>query len=105
MLFVIEYGCGCGSNEMLIEADNEDAAAHFAWEKACEDYDTYAGLHGIPDIDDVCEEYGIEDSNSEAAMEAYHEERESWLEYSVEAFDISNISHMDLFENDEVYKI
>lgn len=105
MLYVIEYGCGCGSNEMIVEAENEETAVRFAWEKACEDYESFEGLHGIPDIHDVCEDYGIEDPTSSEAEEAYREERESWLDYSVEEFDISNESHTDLLETDGAYKI
>ena len=44
MLYVIEYGCGCGSNEMVVEAENEEVAVRFAWEKACEDYDRFHNI-------------------------------------------------------------
>ena len=59
----------------------EEEAAKYAWESACEDFDSYAGLHGIRDVDMIMEEDGIEDFDE--AYEVYAEERESWLSYYV----------------------
>ena len=65
------------------ECKNEAQAETLAWEYACEDYESYAGLHGIMDLAEVAEEYGFNE-NSNAAWEAFCDERESWLNYHVE---------------------
>jgi len=85
--FAIKYGLGGGfggienKGEEIIEAKNEDEANNYAYEMACQEYDSYAGLHGLRDIEQIMEEDGIEDENE--AEQVYNEERESWLDYDV----------------------
>ena len=98
MKYVITYGCGCGDEKMVINAKNLDEATSYAYNQAIENYETYEGYHGIPDIEEVCEDQGIEDTASEEAEIAYREERESWLQYSVEEFDENDEEHLDLAE-------
>lgn len=88
--YKISYGLGGGfggANEdgEIYEFKNEDEAMRFAWEKACEEYDSYAGLHGLRDVEQIMEEDGID--NEDDAWEVYYEERESWLDYEVEEID------------------
>lgn len=64
------------------ECKNLGQAEKLAWEYAVEDYQSYEGLHGIMDLAEVAEEYGF-DEDSDAAWEAYCDERESWLNYHV----------------------
>ena len=104
MKYVINYGCGCGDNEMVVEAKTREAALNYAYQQAIDEYDMYAGLHDIPDVEDVCEDWGIEDSGSDEAWEKYCETRESWLDYAVEEFDENNFAHQELLEV-EVYDI
>lgn len=99
MKYVINYGCGCGDNEMIVEAKSEQDALNYAYQLAIDEYDSYAGLHGIPDVEDVCEDWGIEDSGSDEAWEKYCEEREGWLDYRVTIFDENNSWHQDLLED------
>ena len=56
-------------------------------------------------IDDVCEEYGIEDRDSDEAWVAYSEERENQLSYQAIEFDETNEEHRDLLEYSTVYEI
>ena len=84
MRFKITYGLGGGFNseyEDIIEAADEDAAIIIAWEMACEEYDQYAGMHGLRSVEDIMEEDGVDEEDAEAV---YAEERESWLDYSAE---------------------
>ena len=105
MKFVINYSCGCGDNEEVIEANSLKDAEDYAYQAAIVDYESYGGLHGIMNIDDVCEEYGIEDRDSEEAWDAYREERESQLSYEAIELDENNEEHQDLLEGATVYKI
>ena len=105
MKFVINYGCGCGNNEEVIEAKDLEAAEKYAYECAVEDYESYEGLHGVMSLDDVCEEYGIEDRDSDEAWDAYREERESQLSYEAIELDETNEEHRDLLDGATVYEI
>lgn len=84
----ISYGLGGGfggaNNFEVIDAAHEDEANHYAWVKACEDYDSYAGMHGLRTTDEIMEE---DDVDEETAEQIYDEERESWLDYSAEPYD------------------
>ena len=105
MLFYISFGCGCGTNELIVEAKSFNAAQDYAYDAAIEDYDSFAGLHGIPSLEDVCEDEGIEDTNSREAEEAYREQREMWIDYFVAPFDENNIDHQSCLEENEIYNI
>lgn len=105
MKFVINYGCGCGDNEEVIEAKDLKAAEHYAYDCAVNDYESYEGLHGVMDIDDVCAEYNIEDRNSSEAWDAYIEERENNINYEAIEFDSDNEEHRDLLEYSGCHKI
>jgi beta-xylosidase len=68
-----------------IEVKNEDEATLYAWESACQDYESYEGLHGIPSAHDIEEELieqGI-DYTDEEVWDAYSDARESWISYEV----------------------
>lgn len=57
-----------------------DEAEKEAYQSACQEYESYAGLHGIRSINDIMEE---EDCNEEEAEGYFNEECESWIEYEV----------------------
>jgi len=86
--WLISYGLGGGfggaNNFEIIDASSEDEANSYAWEMACQDYESYVGLHGLRTQDEIMEE---DDVDQETAEEIYNEERESWLDYSVEPYD------------------
>ncbi len=84
--YQIRYGLGggfggCGDWEDA-SATTEDAANLEAWERACEEYDMYDGLHGLRNVEMIMEEDDVDETE---AFEIYEEERESWLYYEVRA--------------------
>ena len=105
MKFYVEYGCGCGDNYMVIEAKDLAAAENYAYEKAIEEYESYEGLHGILNKEEVCEEWGIEDVDSDEAEVAYREEREGQLNYLAEEYDEENDEHISALEEFGVWEI
>lgn len=59
--YKIYYSCGCGENEDYVCLDNDDEACEYAYQRAVEDYESYAGMHDIVGIDELIkEEYGEE---------------------------------------------
>lgn len=75
-------GFGGARNFELFDG-SEDEANRYAWNKACEDYSNYEGMHGLRNVSDIMEEDGVD---SEEAETIYEEERESWLDYSADPY-------------------
>lgn len=75
MKFKIYYASGVGGETIdmkdgpdeIEDFKNRDKAIRYAWEMACQEYEQYAGMYGIPDTDD----------------EDYESDRESSIEYDV----------------------
>lgn len=103
--YKITYGVSFADCEDYIEAADDDEAMKVAYEAACENYDSYGGLHGITSEAQVaaelyaykynCDEEGdMEDGSTifehltedELRMvgEEYREMRESWIVYDAE---------------------
>ncbi len=63
-LYIIGYGLGGGFggaiNFEVIQVDNQEQADNFAWENACEEYESYAGMHGLRSVEDIMQEDEIE---------------------------------------------
>lgn len=71
-----------GAQEIEVsEFESKEAAMDYAYEVACETYDSYTGLHGLRSVDEIMQEEGFGEVEAE---EAYREERESWIDYKVE---------------------
>ena len=55
---------------------------------ATDDYESFEGYHGIPDIGDIMEDmagYGLDrDATEDDCWDVYYEQREGWLDYWVE---------------------
>lgn len=87
MKFRIRYALGggfggCENKEWEeIEAYDLEEANKIAWCDACEEYDSYAGMYGIRNIDDIMEE---DEETEEEAEITYNDDRESWIEYEAE---------------------
>ena len=85
-------GGGFGGPEyhMTGEYPNRDAAMKDAFDLAVEEYESYAGLHGILSWDDVYQELvdegyidTIDDEETERMVDdAYQEAIESWITYN-----------------------
>ena len=88
MKFLVKYALsggfgGCKREEgEIIEAGNEGDAYDYAYEMACQEYDSYDGMHGLRSVNDITEEEEIEDYDE--AEQIWAAEREGWLDYSVE---------------------
>lgn len=87
-LYIIGYGLGGGfggaRNFEVIQVDSLEDAEKWAWESACENYESYAGSNGLRCISEIMEEDEIEDE--EIAIEVFEEERESCLDYSAQPY-------------------
>ncbi len=86
-LYSIFAGLGGGfGGERFIETfkGTEEDAEKCAYEKACEEYDSYEGLHGLRTINDIMEEDNLDE---EEAEEIYNQERESWLCYYIKEYE------------------
>jgi len=90
--FIVGYGLGGGfggiQNYEVFKVESRDLAETYAWEKACEEYESYAGMHGLRTIDDIMDEDEVEYDEAE---EIFNEERESWLDYVVLDFNEKNL--------------
>lgn len=86
-IYKIYYGLGGGfggaeNNEPeFARLPDKETAENLAYELACDEYESYAGLHGLRDYDQIMEE---EECDEVTAEEIFREERESWLDYWVE---------------------
>ena len=50
MKFIITYGCdGLGTEQLAVEAENEEIALDYAYHSALEYREGYVGLHGCVD--------------------------------------------------------
>lgn len=84
-----------------VEAETESDAITAAWDLIVEEYETYAGLHGIPSWDDVryelMPEYDNEELNDDIIQEAYNQEIESWTRLWVKEA-VDGVDPEDLIE-------
>jgi hypothetical protein len=87
-LYIIGYGLAGGFGGArtfeVIQVDSQEEADKWAWENACDEYDRYAGSNGLREVGEIMQEDGIEDEDE--ALQAYEEERESWLDYSAKPY-------------------
>lgn len=63
-------------------AESEEDAVNEAYSIACEEYDSYAGYHGIRSYDDIAEDEDLDpETDSEEIEEIYRQECEDWVDY------------------------
>ena len=74
-------GFGGANYIETFDCDDEEEATEIAYYHACDEYESYAGLYGLRDIEEIMNEDIVEESEAE---EIYRDERESWLDYYVE---------------------
>ena len=88
--FRVEYSCSCGPNEEYIQADSFAEAEKEAYRLAVEEYEMFAGYHGIPSRDEVAEDMFATPFDELTEGEVYDveleycEQMESWISYSAE---------------------
>lgn len=83
-MFEIRYGLGggfggAGDWEPCEGVDTLDEAVDCAYEQACQEYDSYEGMHGLGSFDEIQEENP--DWDEEEVEEQWRENREGWLDY------------------------
>lgn len=82
MKYKIRYGLGGGLartvTEEIVEASNLDAAIEWAYESACEAYESYSYATGQRSVDEIMSSDGV---GEEEAEEIWSEDRERWLVY------------------------
>lgn len=75
-------GFGGARYQFTTLCENIDDANDIAYQVACEDYDSYAGIHGIRSYDEIAEEEDLVlGEDDETIDEIYNDERESWVDY------------------------
>ena len=83
---------GGATLQEVSEFKSESAAYEYAYELACQEYESYEGLYGLADLDTIAEypeDYGLDkgEADEECLWEAYVEARYGWLNYWVEEVD------------------
>ena len=91
-----------------IECTNLDAALDYAYALAIEEYESYAGLHGIPSWEELEQEvrdmyaaeidageYDEEDIHS-MTQDSWNESVESWIQYEAIPTDKDDIEDIEL---------
>ena len=66
---------------------NKEDAEQDAYQYAIEEYESYAGLHGIRSLNDIAEEEDLDlddERDLREAEEIYNEDLESWIDFYVE---------------------
>lgn len=83
-IFEIKYGLGGGFGGMgnweKVSAKDIDEAYRIAYEAACEEYESYDGLHGLMSIDDIKATHP--DWDDDEIEDEWQEQRDSWIEYT-----------------------
>lgn len=75
-------GFGGATEHIIEEFENLEDAEEYAWEEACEEYESYGGMHGLFNREEALEEYS--DLTEEDLDAMYDEDRENWIEYWAE---------------------
>lgn len=77
----IEYSDGYGHHEEeIVSFDSKEEALDYAYDSALSLYEDYAGMHGVPDREEIAEEYDLDDIDE--IEEAYEDHIEDSIEYS-----------------------
>jgi hypothetical protein len=104
----VTYGLGGGMNtehyEVLEDMSKEDAEK-IAWELTVEDYEMYAGMHGLrswSDIEEELREEYDEEPSEDEVQEAYNEDIESWARYSVKPLNPNDKEQIENLEEEGV---
>ena len=82
-------GFGGATFQGIYDCESASDACSIGYELACEEYESYAGLHGLDDYQDIVDNpkaYGLEEGESDEDIlwDAYDNVREGWLDYWVE---------------------
>ena len=81
-----------GSSFECFETCAYEEAHSIAYQHACDSYESYVGSGGLRELSTIMEEDGVDE---EEAGEIYNEEREGWLDYHVEEYDVKKHSQYE----------
>ena len=73
-------GFGGARYEDTEEFKDEEEALEYAYDIACQQYDSYDGMYGLQTVDEIMKEEGVDE---EEAEEIWREQREGWVDYYV----------------------
>lgn len=81
--------------------ETQEEAEEDAFTAACEEYESYAGCHGIRSLADICEDEGLDPEDmtaedDEAVQSIYEEDRESWIDHYAVPTEEDDIDPEDL---------
>ena len=106
MLFNIYVGLTSSHYVGTGDFTNADEAMDYAYELAVEEYECYAGLHGIPSWEDCREEVFelylsepdnyTEDEIDEYTQDVWNDHVESWIQYHVTPTEQDDVSKEEL---------
>lgn len=111
MKFYVKYGCTCETVIEVIKCKNKKEAEEYAYTCAQESYESYAGLHGIQDLNDVAQEYFDKDLDNLTEKELvevdelYSEVIENDIFYYVEIYNEANDTHLEAMEEGGLIEI
>ena len=96
--YIVHAGCSINAEYFPVIGKFKEVE-NWAWLTAVEDFDSYAGLHGLMDFNDFCNDMGYDiDFDEDKAWEDFCDYREGELIYSVKPFDETNEEHLDCLE-------
>ena len=67
--FIINWNCGFGSSDKLIEAENKEEAEKIAYEACREDFESQAEYEALPFTLENAENYGYEEKHPDYKKE------------------------------------
>lgn len=83
--------------------ENEDEASNEAFQAACEEYESYAGIHGLPTYEDArdaaLEENLGEEPDESLVKEIYTSFIEDWVDYYCVSTEDDDIREEDLIRD------
>ena len=96
--YIVHAGCSINAEYFPVMGKFKEVE-NWAWLTAVEEFDSYAGLHGLMDFNDFCNDMGYDiDFDEDKAQEDFCDYREGELIYSVKPFDETNEEHLDYLE-------
>lgn len=96
--YIVHAGCSINAEYYPVIGELKEVE-NWAYQVALEEFDFYAGLHGLMDFEEYCDEaftfYDIDYDDEEAAWEDFCDYREGELIYCVKPFDETNEYHIE----------
>lgn len=91
----VEYSDGYGHHEEeIISFDSKEETLDYAYDSALNLYGDYAGMHGVPNREEIAEEYDLDDENE--IEEVYEDHIENLIEYSAREATEEDFENLDM---------